>query len=67
MPRLVIQHLGEDSGLFELIGDRPVSFGRAKSSNVVLGEIPPYLGCTQSYYRPPTVIGRSSTAVSRML
>jgi hypothetical protein len=36
MPRLVINHPGEPSRVFELLGDRPVSIGRAKSSTVVL-------------------------------
>jgi hypothetical protein len=36
MPRLVIDHVGESSRVFELLGDRPISIGRAKSSNVVL-------------------------------
>lgn len=36
MPRLVIDHPGEGSRVFELLGDRPISIGRAKSSNVVL-------------------------------
>jgi pSer/pThr/pTyr-binding forkhead associated (FHA) protein len=36
MPRLIISRLGESPSVFELLGDRPVSIGRAKSSNVVL-------------------------------
>jgi adenylate cyclase len=36
MPRLLIQKSGEDHSVFELLGDRPVSIGRAKSSSVVL-------------------------------
>jgi adenylate cyclase len=36
MPRLLIHHAGEGSRVFELLGDRPVSIGRAKSSNLVL-------------------------------
>jgi len=36
MPRFLIHHSGEDSRVFELIGDRPVSIGRAKSSSLVL-------------------------------
>ncbi len=36
MPRLVIQHAGESTRVFELIGDRPLTIGRAKSSNLVL-------------------------------
>ncbi len=36
MPRFLIYHPGEDSRVFELIGDRPISIGRAKSSSIVL-------------------------------
>lgn len=36
MPRLIISRPGESSSVFELLGDRPVSIGRAKSSNLVL-------------------------------
>jgi len=36
MPRLIISRPGETPSVFELLGDRPVSIGRAKSSNVVL-------------------------------
>ncbi|HXX46110.1 MAG TPA: FHA domain-containing protein [Candidatus Acidoferrales bacterium] len=36
MPRFLIYHPGEDTRVFELIGDRPISIGRAKSSNLVL-------------------------------
>lgn len=36
MPRFLIYHPGEDARVFELTGDRPVSIGRAKSSNLVL-------------------------------
>jgi hypothetical protein len=36
MPRLVIDHPGEGSRVLELLGDRPISIGRAKSSTVVL-------------------------------
>jgi pSer/pThr/pTyr-binding forkhead associated (FHA) protein len=38
MPRLLIQHGGEYSRVFELLGDRPVSIGRAKSSTIVLDD-----------------------------
>lgn len=38
MPRLVIQHSGEESRVFELVGERPVSIGRAKSSNLMLDD-----------------------------
>ncbi|MHB8526586.1 MAG: GAF domain-containing protein [Candidatus Acidiferrales bacterium] len=38
MPRIVIHRSGEDSRVFELNGDRPVSIGRAKSSNVALDD-----------------------------
>ncbi|MHB8755568.1 MAG: GAF domain-containing protein [Candidatus Acidiferrales bacterium] len=38
MPRIVIHRSGEDSRIFELNGDRPVSIGRAKSSNVALDD-----------------------------
>jgi pSer/pThr/pTyr-binding forkhead associated (FHA) protein len=36
MPRFVIDGPGEKSRVFELCGNRPVSIGRAKSSNIVL-------------------------------
>lgn len=36
MPRIVIHLDGEGSRVFELTGERPVSIGRAKSSNIVL-------------------------------
>lgn len=36
MPRLLIYKPGGDPSVFELLGDRPVSIGRAKSSSVVL-------------------------------
>jgi hypothetical protein len=36
MPRLVVHHEGQNSQVFELSGDRPVSIGRAKSSDLVL-------------------------------
>jgi len=36
MPRFLIHHAGEGSRVFELLGDRPVAIGRAKSSNLVL-------------------------------
>ena len=36
MPRFLIYHPGEDTRVFELIGDRPIAIGRAKSSNLVL-------------------------------
>lgn len=38
MPRIVIRRSGEGSRVFELNGDRPVSIGRAKSSNVALDD-----------------------------
>jgi adenylate cyclase len=38
MPRLLIQHGGENSRVFELLGDRPISIGRAKSSTIVLDD-----------------------------
>lgn len=38
MPRLIIHHPREGSRVFELLGERPVSIGRAKSSNVVLDD-----------------------------
>jgi pSer/pThr/pTyr-binding forkhead associated (FHA) protein len=34
--RFLIYHPGEDARVFELIGDRPISIGRAKSSNLIL-------------------------------
>lgn len=36
MPRFLIHHANEGSRVFELLGDRPVSVGRAKSSNLIL-------------------------------
>jgi two-component system, NtrC family, sensor kinase len=36
MPRLLIHHASEGSRVFELLGDRPISIGRAKSSNLLL-------------------------------
>jgi len=36
MPRFLIHHPTEGSRVFELLGDRPISIGRAKSSNLVL-------------------------------
>ena len=36
MPRLLIHHAVEGSRVFELLGGRPISIGRAKSSSVVL-------------------------------
>jgi adenylate cyclase len=36
MPRFLIHHAGESTRVFELLGDRPISIGRAKSSNIVL-------------------------------
>jgi pSer/pThr/pTyr-binding forkhead associated (FHA) protein len=36
MPRFLIYHAREDTRIFELIGDRPISIGRAKSSTLVL-------------------------------
>lgn len=36
MPRFLIHHPSEGSRVFELLGDRPISVGRAKSSNLVL-------------------------------
>src|SRR5579863_5980172 len=38
MPRLVIHHEGQNSQVFELSGDRPMSIGRAKSSDLVLDD-----------------------------
>jgi predicted component of type VI protein secretion system len=38
MPRLLIQHAGEDSRVFELLGDRPISIGRAQSSTLILDD-----------------------------
>jgi hypothetical protein len=38
MPRLLIQHGGESSRVYELLGDRPISIGRAKSSTIVLDD-----------------------------
>jgi len=36
VPRFLIYHPGEDARVFELIGDRPISIGRAKSSILIL-------------------------------
>src|SRR5215831_129816 len=38
MPRLVIHQAGQNSQVFELTGDRPISIGRAKSSGLVLDD-----------------------------
>ncbi len=38
MPRFLIHHSGEDTRVFEITGDRPISIGRAKSSNLVLDD-----------------------------
>jgi len=38
MPRFVIDRGGEGSRVFELIGDRPISIGRMKSSNLMLDD-----------------------------
>lgn len=38
MPRFVIERTGEGSRVFELLGDRPVAIGRAKSSNLLLDD-----------------------------
>ncbi|MFZ0214191.1 MAG: FHA domain-containing protein [Candidatus Acidiferrales bacterium] len=38
MPRIVIHKSGQGSQVFELVGDRPVTIGRAKSSNIVLDD-----------------------------
>jgi hypothetical protein len=38
MPRLVIHRTGDATRVFELAGDRPISIGRAKSSNLVLDD-----------------------------
>jgi len=38
MPRFVIERLGESPRVFELLGDRPISIGRAKSSSLVLDD-----------------------------
>lgn len=39
MPRLLIERLGESPRVFELLGDRPVTIGRAKSSNILLDDL----------------------------
>ena len=36
MPRFLIHHAGENTRVFEILGDRPISIGRAKSSTLVL-------------------------------
>ena len=38
MPRFVIYRPGENSRVFELSGNRPISIGRAKSSNLMLDD-----------------------------
>lgn len=38
MPRLVIEHADRASQVFELSGDRPISVGRARSSDLVLDD-----------------------------
>lgn len=38
MPRLLIELAGQSSRVFELIGDRPISIGRAKSSTLILDD-----------------------------
>jgi adenylate cyclase len=38
MPRFVISRAGEDARVFELTSDRPISIGRAKSSNLFLDD-----------------------------
>jgi FHA domain/GAF domain len=38
MPRFLIHHSGENTRVFEIAGDRPISIGRAKSSNLVLDD-----------------------------
>jgi ABC transport system ATP-binding/permease protein len=38
MPRFVIERTGEGSRVFELLGDRPVAIGRAKSSSLLLDD-----------------------------
>jgi adenylate cyclase len=38
MPRFLIHHTGENTRVFEITGDRPISIGRAKSSNLVLDD-----------------------------
>jgi FHA domain/GAF domain len=38
MPRLLIQHAGQEPRIFELAGDRPISIGRAKSNALVLDD-----------------------------
>ncbi|MGA7794010.1 MAG: adenylate/guanylate cyclase domain-containing protein [Candidatus Acidiferrales bacterium] len=38
MPRFVIYRPGEDSRVYELSGNRPISIGRAKSSNLMLDD-----------------------------
>jgi hypothetical protein len=38
MPRLLVHHADRHSQVFELIGDRPLSIGRAKSSDLVLDD-----------------------------
>jgi hypothetical protein len=36
MPRFLIHHPAEGSRVFELLGDRPITIGRAKSSSLIL-------------------------------
>jgi adenylate cyclase len=38
MPRFLIHHTGENTRVFEIAGDRPISIGRAKSSNLMLDD-----------------------------
>jgi adenylate cyclase len=38
MPRFVIERAGEGSRVFELLGDRPIAIGRAKSSSLLLDD-----------------------------
>ncbi|HVB88468.1 MAG TPA: FHA domain-containing protein [Candidatus Dormibacteraeota bacterium] len=38
MPRFLIHHAGENTRVFEILGDRPISIGRAKSSNLILDD-----------------------------
>jgi pSer/pThr/pTyr-binding forkhead associated (FHA) protein len=38
MPRFVIERAGEGSRVYELLGDRPVAIGRAKSSSLLLDD-----------------------------
>jgi pSer/pThr/pTyr-binding forkhead associated (FHA) protein len=36
MPRFLVHHTSENTRVFEILGERPISIGRAKSSNLVL-------------------------------